>query len=112
MSPSSVDTQAYDEDTLFRRCYKEGYNIYDEKYVAWLRNHPESVRPNLAPFASRHDDSLVSQTYFSNCTIIVGVYGKGGEGGEKEIRCIMPPFRVHCRDAGNTNQTAALGIAL
>ena len=34
-----------DSEDLFRRRYKEGYDIYDEPYVRWLViNHPDDVR--------------------------------------------------------------------
>ena len=45
LSPSS-QTSDQDLELLFQRRYEEGYDIYDERYVAWLQqNHPESVPP-------------------------------------------------------------------
>ena len=33
-----------DRDSVFKRRFEEGYGIFDEEYVAWLRrHHPEAV---------------------------------------------------------------------
>ena len=38
-----------DLESLFQRRYEEGYDVYDAKYIDWLRlNHPESIPPDVA----------------------------------------------------------------
>ena len=47
-SPSVVLTPGCD-DALFQKRFEEGYDIYDEKHLSWLRiHHPNSIPHNLA----------------------------------------------------------------
>ena len=45
VTPPSSD----DRESLFKKRFEEGYDIFDEEYVTWLRcNHPKSVPKSLA----------------------------------------------------------------
>ena len=46
---SNKDTKANDQDQfdegLYKRRYEEGYDIYDESYVRWLKlHHPDDIK--------------------------------------------------------------------
>ena len=63
-SPGSNDTQATDE-SRFQTRYEEGYDLYDEQYLTWLRHHhPESVSAYLE--SSKSDST--------SCSISAGTY--------------------------------------
>ena len=43
---SGTENLLEDLDLLHQKHYEEGYDIYDEKYVSWLRtNHPDAIPP-------------------------------------------------------------------
>lgn len=62
--PESKDMQAQSDcESIFEKRFNEGYDIYSEEYVAWLRvHHLESIPPNIKPLAPLSDDTP------SNCS--------------------------------------------
>ena len=65
----STQQQSNDEkESLYRKRYDEGYDVFDDEYVEWLRyNHPESVPTSLVT-GSTTVSSLSSDTQSPECS--------------------------------------------
>ena len=48
------------DEILFKRCYEEGYNLFDEPYIRWLLlHHPEAVKREWLVKFLHHQKSSV-----------------------------------------------------
>ena len=58
-SPLPLESQAPSwDEALFQKCFEEGYDVYDDDYLSWLRvHHPESVPSHLASKVSSSTSS-------------------------------------------------------
>ena len=68
-STDTTDTQSSgvpELESTFQKRYEEGFDIYDEEYLTWLRrHHPESIPPNLKSLTPKTADVSTSGTISS-----------------------------------------------
>ena len=79
--PSSASTDSAehtleDLDLLYQKRNKEGYDIYDKKYMSWLRAyHPDAISPQFTTFvpnsSSRDQSSRFVKSSQSECSSYV-----------------------------------------
>ena len=59
---AAVESFTSEEEILYTTRYNEGYNVYDPRYVAWLRtNHPDSDFDSFVPLIDHFPDASVPE---------------------------------------------------